>query len=83
MPVALPPEGIKDLRFHDLRHTFETRYIERGGNLANIREIMGHSSIDFSLNHYFHSDSARLLQDVEKMAAFPAEHESRHERLPN
>ena len=76
-------KGIEDLRFHDLRHTFETRYIERGGNLANIREIMGHSSIDFSLDHYYHADASRLLDDMEKMAVFPAQHERSHERLSN
>lgn len=44
---------------------------------------VGHSSIDFSLDHYFHRDSARLLEDIEKMAVFPAQHESQLERLPN
>ena len=70
---------ISDLRFHDLRHTFETRGVERGMNLANMRDIMGHSSIDFSLSHYYHADASRLLDDVEKLA----EHESQHERLLN
>jgi len=76
-------KGIEDFRFHDLRHTFETRGVERGMNLANMRDIMGHSSIDFSLSHYYHADAARLLDDMEKMAVFPAEHESQHERLLN
>jgi integrase len=38
---------IADLRFHDLRHTFYSRGIERGVNLADMRDIMGHATIDF------------------------------------
>ncbi len=82
-PTDPRDKGIQDLRFHDLRHTFETRGVERGMNLANMRDIMGHSSIDFSLSHYYHADAARLLDDVEKLATLPAEHERQHERLPN
>jgi integrase len=72
---------IADLRFHDLRHTFETRGIESGVNLADMREIMGHATIDFSLDHYYHADAARLLDEMEKLALLPAEHERKYERL--
>lgn len=34
---------IKDLRWHDLRHTFGTRLAEAGFSEATIAELMGHS----------------------------------------
>jgi integrase len=37
--------GIKRFKFHELRHTFATRYLQNGGNPAKLRQLMGHSSI--------------------------------------
>lgn len=73
---------VDDLRFHDLRHTFETRSIEAGANPASIVRIMGHHSIPFSLEHYFHAGNDRLLRDVEILAESRAQHERKDERIP-
>jgi len=35
--------GIRDLHWHDLRHTFGTRLAEAGCSEATIAELMGHS----------------------------------------
>lgn len=37
--------GIKDFRFHDLRHTFPSWYMMNGGNLHELAKILGHSHI--------------------------------------
>lgn len=37
--------GIKDFRFHDLRHMFARRWMEETGDIKTLREILGHSSI--------------------------------------
>jgi integrase len=37
--------GIKDFRFHDLRHTFASWYMMNGGDLYQFAKILGHSNI--------------------------------------
>ena len=37
--------GIEDFRFHDLRHTFASRYMMNGGDLYELAKILGHSNI--------------------------------------
>ncbi len=36
--------GFKDLRFHDLRHTFASWYVQNEGDLYRLQLILGHSS---------------------------------------
>ncbi len=74
---------INNLRFHDLRHTFETRSIEGGANPANVRETMGHHSITFSLDHYYHPSWDMLLHDAELVARKDAKDERMDERMPS
>jgi len=33
--------GLGDFRFHDLRHVFATRHIERGTSLFELQELAG------------------------------------------
>ncbi len=37
--------GIKNFRFHDLRHTFASWYMMNGGDLYELAKILGHSNI--------------------------------------
>ena len=78
--TACKDAKIEGVVFHTLRHTFETRSIERGANIANVTEIMGHSSIGFSLKHYYHASFGNQLRDVELLDEKPAQGERRHER---
>lgn len=47
---AIAPAG-----FHTLRHTFATRCIESGFEIKSLSEILGHSSVNITLNRYVHS----------------------------
>lgn len=45
---------IKDINFHALRHTFATRCVELGFDIKSLSEILGHASVNITLNRYVH-----------------------------
>ncbi|MFX0209250.1 MAG: tyrosine-type recombinase/integrase [Candidatus Hodarchaeota archaeon] len=57
---------IKGLRFHDLRHTFATRLVERGVDLITVKELLGHHSIVIT-QRYTHSNSEQKKKAVEAL----------------
>ncbi len=56
--------GIKGLRFHDLRHTFATRLVEKGADTETVRDLLGHHSITVT-QRYTHSNDERKRKVVE------------------
>jgi len=56
--------GISNLRFHDLRHTFATRLVERGVDLITVKELLGHSSVTIT-ERYTHSFGEQKRKAVE------------------
>jgi len=49
--TALEKAGIKDFRFHDLRHTFASHLIMAGVDLTTVKELMGHKDIKMTLRY--------------------------------
>lgn len=47
--------GVKDRKFHAIRHTFATRALEVGVDMKTLSEILGHSNVSITLNIYAHS----------------------------
>jgi len=62
--------GLKDVRFHDLRHTFASLMLLRGAKPKVISEALGHSSVAFTMDTYSHiidgmqEDAMALLDEV-------------------
>jgi integrase len=48
---ALRRAGIEDFRFHDLRHTFASHVIMRGGSLKDVQELLGHKTMTMTLRY--------------------------------
>ncbi|MCK5680577.1 site-specific integrase, partial [bacterium] len=46
--------GIRELRFHDIRHTFASLLLTNGESLAYVKEQLGHSSIQMTVDIYGH-----------------------------
>lgn len=56
--------------FHTLRHTFATRSIEAGFDIKSLSEILGHSSVNITLNRYVHSSFELKAKNMEKLEIF-------------
>lgn len=59
--------GLEGFSFHSLRHTFATRCLEAGGNIATISSLLGHSSTKMTLDCYTNSFFTEERQLVEKL----------------
>jgi integrase len=51
---ALKRAGLRRVRFHDLRHTFGSHLIAAGVDLKTVCTLMGHSSINVTVDIYGH-----------------------------
>ena len=59
--------GIPKTNFHTLRHTFATRCVELGFDIKTLSEILGHSSINITLNRYVHPSFDLKKQNMNKI----------------
>lgn len=66
----LEEAGIPDINFHALRHTFATRAIEQEFDIKSLSEILGHSSVKFTLERYVHPSDEYKKMNLEKLAVF-------------
>ena len=51
---ALKRAGLKDIRFHDLRHTYASLLIHQGENIKYIQSQIGHASAQITWDTYGH-----------------------------
>ncbi len=65
--AACKAAEIKDLRFHDLRHTFATRLIEAGADIVTLKELLGHFSIRVT-QRYTHPSQEQKRAAVELLS---------------
>jgi integrase len=60
--------GIININFHSLRHLFATRAVESGFDIKSLSEILGHSTVKFTLDRYVHSSFELKRENMNKMA---------------
>jgi len=63
---AVRRAGIKHIRFHDLRHTFATRLIEKNINIVTVKDLLGHADIKTTMR-YSHPAPEYKRQAVEAL----------------
>lgn len=59
---------VKHANFHSLRHTFATRAIEAGVPVKAVSEILGHASIQITLDLYCHTSIEMKRDAVNRMS---------------
>lgn len=67
---ALRKSGIRDANFHALRHTFATRCVELGFDVKSLSEILGHASVNITMNRYVHPSMELKKENMQRLSRF-------------
>src|SRR5262245_30206998 len=65
---AVVAAGIKDFRWHDLRHHFASWFVMRGGNIQTLQKVLGHQTLTMTLK-YAHLAPGFIRDEMVKTAA--------------
>jgi integrase len=60
--AALDRAGLRNLRFHDLRHTFGTRAVEQAESILELKESMGHANVQTTMRYLHYKSKADAAQ---------------------
>jgi integrase len=72
--------GIKDFRYHDMRHTFGSWLAMEGFSLKTIQDLLGHKSIEMTLR-YAHLSPEHKKMAVERLERRSKSPEQKREEL--
>lgn len=61
--------NLSEVSFHSLRHVFATNCIAIGVDVKTLSEILGHSSVEITLNRYVHSSMERKAEYMKSLSA--------------
>jgi integrase len=56
-PPALRKAGIRQVRFHDLRHSFASNLLAEGVDVVTVSNALGHANVHIGLLTYAHAIS--------------------------
>ena len=66
-PQLLKENGLRRIRFHDLRHSCASLLLKEGVPMKQIQEWLGHSDISTTANIYAHLDYSSKLTSADAM----------------
>ena len=61
---------IENFSMHTLRHTFATRCIEAGMRPKTLQQLLGHSSINITMNLYVHVTDEEKIKEMQKFELY-------------
>jgi integrase len=63
----LKKANLPSFNFHICRHIFATNCIEAGFDVKTLSELLGHSTVELTLNRYVHSSRERKRECMERL----------------
>ncbi len=57
----------RQIRIHDLRHTYATLRISKGDNIADVSNQLGHFSETFTMKIYYHWMPGKKKAEVDEL----------------
>jgi len=76
---VLSKAGLRKIRLHDLRHTFGSLLIQSGASIVYVKEQMGHSSIQVTVDTYGHLIPGANISFVDRLDVDEKDRESRQQ----
>lgn len=64
--------SIAPANYHALRHTFATRCVELGFDIKSLSEILGHASVNITMNRYVHPTLTLKKENMDRLSALLA-----------
>ncbi len=64
---ALEKSKLRQIRIHDLRHTYATQRISKGDNIADVSNQLGHFSETFTMKIYYHWMPGKKKAEVDEL----------------
>lgn len=65
---ALELSSIEPANYHSLRHTFATRCVELGFDVKSLSEILGHATVNITMNRYVHPSMELKRENMKKLS---------------
>ena len=78
MEPTLEKARLRHFRFHDLRNSFSSLPIQDGASLAYVKEQMGHSSIQITVDTYGHLIPGADIAWVDRLDSSSSQQQNRN-----
>ena len=59
--------GLEHITLHGLRHSMATRMFDRGYDVREVQEQLGHSSMDTTMDFYIHYTESKRKKDLDDL----------------
>ena len=77
---TLKMSGIESANFYSTRHTFATRCIELSFDVKSLGEILGHATVNITMNRYVHPTIELKKENMKKLSSLLTAKQNRQHR---
>ena len=74
--------GLPHVKYHALRHTFATRAVEKGIDIATVSGLLGHADVTTTMHYYVHPREESMRQAMNVIGPVGAPYMRRSTKLP-